>query len=150
MSKLKVKIKAEGKDAERVLQTMNGLPPRTNNYVSRDELHIPPGANSNKQKGSERLSDSTQNPNPVGDHASGLHDRPSDAEYKAHAFPELHYGADQVRHEMDAREVPVTSLAGNRNKMPADSPEAVRQKNNRARDMRTNLGKGKHSIVETE
>lgn len=32
----------------------------------------------------------------------------------------------------------------------ADSPEAARQENNRARDFRTNLGRGKQSTVVTE
>lgn len=32
----------------------------------------------------------------------------------------------------------------------ADVPEAARQLNNRTRDMRTNLGRGKISVVETE
>lgn len=31
-----------------------------------------------------------------------------------------------------------------------DSPEAARQRNNRTRDMRTNLGRGKPAIVEVE
>jgi hypothetical protein len=32
----------------------------------------------------------------------------------------------------------------------ADSPESARQLNNRTRDMRTNLGRGKPAIVEVE
>lgn len=35
-------------------------------------------------------------------------------------------------------------------KRPEDSPESARQKNNRSRDMRTNLGRGKPSSVVTE
>jgi hypothetical protein len=33
---------------------------------------------------------------------------------------------------------------------PAECPESARQRNNRSRDMRTNLGTGKTSIVEVE
>lgn len=143
MSKLKVKIKAEGKDAENVIHTLNGLPPRTNNYVSNDNLFIPSGANSDKQKGSERLPASTQAPRP----GEARQDR-SDSEYKAHAFPSA--SVNPIDDASAATRLKPTSVGGAYEKLPANHPEHDRQHNNRCRDARTNLGRGKQAIVEIE
>lgn len=149
MSKLKVKVSAKDGKAQDLLQALQNLPikeevrqNRIPNFVSNDALFIPAGANSSKQKGSERLPDNTQDPRP-----GEVRQNRSEAEYKAHAFPPVQ--DDQVKVSWDALDMKPTSLSGSRGVMPANSPEAMRQKLNRHRDARTNLGKGKQSVVET-
>lgn len=112
---------------------------RKPNYVSVDELHLPSGSNSNKQKGSERLPDSTQDPNRLLEDRS-LEHNPTTAQYVAHAFPPVQ--DDQVKVSWDALNLPPT-VGGPYEKLPKDHPEVLRQKLNRARDARCNLGRGK-------
>lgn len=140
---LKVKVSAKGKKAEHVIQALQDLPSKAEvrasripNYVSDDSLFIPAGANSSKQKGSERLPDSTQDPRP-----GEARQNRSEAEYKAHAFPSA--SVNSVDDATAATTVKPTAVGGNYSKLPPNHPEHTRQANNRARDMRTNLGRGK-------
>lgn len=147
---LKVKIKATNKDAERVSQALQNLPPkdvvrqnRIPNYVSDDSLHIPAGANSSKQKGSERLPDSTQDPR-----AGQVNQNRTEAEYKSHAFPEP--SVNPVDDELASVRLKPTTVGGAYAKLPANHPEHDRQANNRVRDARTNLGRAKTSLPVVE
>lgn len=148
---LKIKVKAEGNDAKKVVEAIHAHLPskaevkanRIPNYVSDDALHIPVGANSGKQKGSERVLASARDPRP-GEVLSSC----TEAEYRANAFPPVN--SDQVAAALEATTVKPTRVGGNYEKLPIGHPERIRQLNNRARDMRTNLGRGKQSIVEVE
>lgn len=150
MGDLKIKVKAKGKKAEQVIQALNDLPSKAEvaesripNYVSDDSLHIPAGANSSKQKGSERLPDSTQDPR-----AGQVNQNRTEAEYKSHAFPEP--SVNPVDDELASVRLKPTTVGGAYAKLPANHPEHDRQANNRVRDARTNLGRAKTSLPVVE
>jgi hypothetical protein len=104
------------------------------NYVSRDELHVPPGARQTWQRGGKTVAPSGQCD--AGKNPSDLHNYPTTAEYVADRFPDVHYGDAQVSHEIKMETVEHV-------KRPMNSVEQIRQRNNQARDFRTNLGRGK-------
>lgn len=146
MSKLKVKVSAKDGKAQDLLQALQNLPSKAEvrasripNYVSDDSLFIPAGANSSKQKGSERLPDSTQDPRP-----GEARQNRSEAEYKAHSFPSA--SVNSVDDATSAITVKPTAAGGNYSKLPPNHPEHTRQANNRARDARCNHGRGKNSL----
>lgn len=145
---LKIKVKASNEDAKRVAEALQHLPSkeevrrnRTPNYVSNDALFIPSGANSDKQKGSSTLPHSTQEPRP----GEARQDR-TEAEYIAHAFPEP--TVNPVDAATEATTVKPTSCGGAYDKLPPNHPEHQRQANNRARDAKVNLGRGKRGIID--
>jgi hypothetical protein len=135
---LKVKIKATGNDAKRIVTGGTAgvnIPGSSGaNYVSRDELHVPPGAKQTWQRGGSTVAPSGQCE--AGKNPSNLHNYPTHDEYVAQRFPELHYHDAQVSHEIAMETVAPVDR-------PMNPPEQVRQRSNQARDRRTNLGRGK-------
>jgi len=134
MAKLKVKIKAEGNEAK---QLLNGLdlpvpPPAPPNFVSPDDSYVLGKSPSPAKRGKERLEPSGQDP--AGNQPTDIHSYPTTAQYIAHAFPVP--SDNQPGTSLAAREVkPV--------KRVLTEAENVRLRNNRARDLRTNLGKSR-------
>lgn len=113
------------------------------NYVSRDDLHVPLGATQGWRRGGERVAPSGQAS--PGKNPSDLHNYPTHEQYVAHRFPDVHYGDAQVAHELEARTVEHVER-------PMNPTEQIRQNNNKARDFRTNLGRGKAGmpVIEEE
>ena len=152
---LKVKIKAKGRDAKKLLG--GALPDlgdalvasgakvpdaSGSNYVSPNDLHTPSGVTGQGKRtwrrGATRVKPSGQETsfkNP-----SDLHNYPSNDTYRNQRFPTLRFGSDQVAGELDDMTVkPITRVM--------NPVEACRKANNATRDARTNLGRGKSGIV---
>lgn len=108
------------------------------NYVSPNKLYVSAGVTGQGTmkwtRGSERVkptgqSDFLKNP-------QGLHDYPTHDEYCADRFPDSYTELASVK-PVEAR-------------MKINPVEQLRQDNNKTRDMRTNLGRGKSGIVSAE
>jgi len=91
------------------------------NYVSREELHVPRGVSSGRSHAGERVPYKTA----------------------------VTWGEGPEGERSEVRSVATGEHAPNDDRDP-NPVERTRQKNNRARDMRTNLGRGKAGIVEVE
>jgi len=107
------------------------------NFVTPDAHYVLGVSPSPAKRGRERL---TTGDDPAGNHPTGVHDRPTNAQYVAHAFPAVN--PDQPTVNLQAREVqPVNKTK--QHSLPDSSPEMIRRRNNLARDLRTNLGKAR-------
>lgn len=142
MGKLKVKIKAEGKQAKQLLQAANSIPDASGaNFVSRNDLHLDPGAKSGENHASQRVpykarpgwaGKNSATPELVGNEREQV-SKPETGSLDGPLKPEGP-GPSYVGEDID------TVKAVSRDLNPV---ERARQKNNRTRDMRTNLGRGK-------
>lgn len=115
------------------------------NFVSQNDLHIPAGVTGQGKdtwkRGSERVA-------PSGQEASfknpqDLHNYPTNDQYRSDRFPSLHLGQAQIDHQLDMMTV-------KRIERKMNPVEQVRQRNNQARDSRTNLGRGKAGMPVAE
>ena len=131
---VKTKIKSTGADARRIASVLHGgaTPDASgSNYVSPNKLYVPSGASSGQRGASERVpyksvpgatAGSTPTEPVIGNSSSQVNGPEGFG-------PSCTDGIDTVK-------------AVTRTQNPV---EAARQKNNRTRDMRTNLGRGKQS-----
>jgi hypothetical protein len=147
-SNLKVKIKATGKKAQQLLQAANSMPDASGaNYVSRNDLHLDPGTKSGTNRASQRVpykarpgiqGKSTATPELVGNERAQVNKPETGA--KVALKPEG-FGPSYVGEDFDCVKPVEREL---------NLAERARQKNNRTRDMRTNLGRGKPSQPTTD
>ena len=141
---IKVKVKADGKDAKKILAGQ--LPDASGaNYVSPNELYVPPGASSGVTHASERVS---YKPRPgiagkseatsvlVGNDKAQV-DKPETGA-RVNLSPNGFGPSYQGENVMTV--APVTRTL--------NPVERARQANNRTRDMRTNLGRGVPAVPE--
>jgi hypothetical protein len=144
---LKVKVKAEGKDAKKILSGQ--LPDASGaNYVSRNNLHVDSGASSGVNHASKQVpykarpgiaGKSSPTPELVGNERSQVV-HPGTGSLAGDINP-VGSGPSYVGENID------TVKAITRELNPV---ERARQVNNRTRDMRTNLGRGKTSQPTTD
>ncbi len=145
----KIKVKASGKKAQDLARTLAGMPDSSgSNYVSRNDLHVDSGAESGKNHASKTVpykprpgiaGKGMATPELVGNEREQVvHPGTGslDGNIKASGF-----GPSYVGEGIDTVE-PV--------ERKMNPVEACRQKNNRTRDMRTNLGRGKASTPTTD
>lgn len=141
-AQLSVKVKAKGKKAHDLVKTLAGMPDSSgSNYVSRNDLHVDAGASSGVSHSSERvpykarpcLSGTVEQLTPelLGNEQSQVNKPETGA--KVNLKPEGP-GPSYPGEGIDT----VKAVAREMNPV-----ERARQENNRTRDMRTNLGRGK-------
>ena len=144
---VKVKIKADGKDAKKIL---SGQMPDASgsNFVSPNRLYVPAGAESGKNHASQRVphkarpgwaGKSAATPELVGNESSQVV-HPGTGSLDGNIDPSG-FGPSCVGEDINTVKPVVRNL---------NPVERARQKNNRTRDMRTNLGRGKSAVVEVE
>lgn len=144
---IKIKVKADGKDAKKILSGQ--MPDATGaNFVTRNELFVPPGATSGEKHASERVAykprpgiagKSEATPELIGNEREQVV-KPETGSLAAPVKAEG-FGASYVG-EGIITVVPVARVL--------NPVERARQDNNRTRDMRTNLGRGKPSQPTTD
>lgn len=138
---IKVKVKATGRDAKKLLGAVS--PDASgSNYVSPNDLHTPAGVTG---QGTKKLTRGGKTVKPSGQetsfkNAGDYHNYPSNDLYRSKRFPALRHGADQVAGELDDMKVKPVERVMN-------PVEACRKANNATRDARTNLGRGKNGPV---
>lgn len=147
-SNLSIKIKAKGKHAKKLMQAVSALPDTSGaNYVSRNDLHLDPGTSSGKTRASERVpykprpgiageSSPTSELKATSTAQANIPESGSKVALNPEGFGPSHVGEGIHQVTMVTREI--------------NPVEKARMHNNKCRDMRTNLGRGKAGIPSVE
>jgi len=146
---LKIKIKASGKKAQQLVQAVSSMPDASGaNYISRNDLHLDAGTTSGKNRASQRVpykarpgiqGKSTDTPELKGNEREQV--VTTETGSRADALNPVGFGPSYVGENIN------TVKPINRE---LNLVERARQLNNRTRDMRTNLGRGKPSQPTTD
>lgn len=145
---IKIKVKASGKDAKKVAQAVGSQPDASGaNYVSRNALHVDAGASSGVPHGSERV------PYKSRDDLSGNVAPTPELKGTSTAQSDQPETGSKVNLRTDGPGPSFITEGIDTVKPVAremNPVERKRQENNRTRDMRTNLGRGKPAVPEID
>ena len=146
---IKIKVKASGKDAKKVAQAVGSQPDASGaNYVSRNDLHVGAGASSGVTHSSTRVpykarpgigGKSEPTPELVGGETAQVA-HPGTGSLSSNISP-TGFGPSYVGEDIDTVKVVDRQM---------NPVERKRQLNNRTRDQRTNLGRGKPAVPEID
>ena len=146
---LSIKIKAKGKKAVQLAQAVSSMPDASGaNYVSPNRLFVPPGASSGVSHSSQRVGykprpgwqgKSTDTSELVGNEREQVV-HPGTGSRAENISPNG-FGPSYVGEDISTVKVVARDL---------NPVERARQVNNRTRDMRTNLGRGKPAVPEID